>query len=68
LRTCFVCVLLVLVLLSCCRSANQLLFPGDSGEMGPTDYPSWELKKDLERSEYAHYWVNMKDPWDDRCR
>ena len=52
-------------LLSGCRLINQLLFPNDSSEAGPTDFQSWELRKDFERSEHGHYQSTGRDHWDE---
>jgi hypothetical protein len=60
-----VCLLLVLGAVSGCRSVNQICFPGDRGQMGPNDFDSWELRKDLERSEHVHDMSSVRNPWDE---
>ena len=58
--------LLVLGLLSGCRSVNQLCFPDDGGQTGPNDFESWELREDLERDEQKNpHMSTMRNPWDE---
>ena len=60
-----VCLLLVLSTLSGCRSVDRLVFPGDAGQMGPNDFESWELRKDLQRSEHVYHTSIGRSPWDE---
>ena len=60
-----VCLLLVLGLFSGCRSVDRLVFPDSAGQMGPNDFESWELRKDLQRLEHAYHTSIPRNPWDE---
>ena len=64
------CLLLVLGVLSGCRSVGPLCFPGDSGQLGPNDFEFWELRKDLRKdlqcSEHGYRVSTVRDLWDVR--
>ena len=60
-----VCLLLVLGLLCGCRSVDRLVFPDAGGRMGPNDFESWELRRDLERYGRGHCVSTLRDPWDE---